>query len=223
MRSRRMKASTDILFCLVVSLASFAVYWTVISVNEIMHQNSGARHPSGAGTPTGSTGTSGTSQSHEPSPSPPTPDSQETPKSSYQQQPDAFSAGVDPTLADLNRTDLMGTGLTGDSLVPGDTDPGGVALWRFDLRPANPAGTDLSEAEISGGIVDGKHPTYSDIWGASNLNSEGARHVDDWKREADWDAGFQRMKEQLSLGPVPIPPPVVPALQAPDVQMSAPR
>ena len=223
MRSRRTKARTDILFCAVVSLASFAVYWTVISVNQIMHQHSGARRPSGAETSADGPATSSPPYSAGPLPSPSTPDSQETAKSSYQ---DAASAGADATLADLNRT---GTDLTGDSPVPGNTDPVGVALWRFDLGPANPAGTDLSEAELSGAILVGGHPTHTDIWGAAYTNSEGARHTGDWKRAGDWDDGFQRMKDPLSLDPSApaLPPlqipPFQPPSQLPPVQMPAPR
>jgi hypothetical protein len=229
MRSRRVKAPTDILFCAVVSLVSLAVYWTVISVNEIMHQHSGARHPSGAGTSAVGTGTSGPYDSGGPPPSLSIPDRQETAKSSYQPQPDASSAGASATLADLNRTDLSGTDLTDGSMTPGDTDPGGVALWRFDLRPANRAGTDLSDAEISGAILDGDHPTDNDIWGAAYINSEGARHAGDWKRAGDWDDGFQRTKDPLALDPSApaLPPlqtpPFQPPSQLPPVQMPAPR
>ncbi len=223
---RRMKTPTDILLCAVVSLASFAVYWTAISVNEIMHRHSGGRHPAGAETSAAGAATAGPTYSAGPLPSPSIPDSQETPQSSYQQQPDASSAGANATLADLNRTDQSGTDLTSDGLVPGDINPGVVALWRFDLRPANPAGTDLSNAELRGAILEGGHPT--DIWGAAYLNSEGARHEGDWKRAGDWDDGFQRMKDPLSLDPVPtVPtlkvPPFQPPFEVPDVQMSAPR
>lgn len=118
---RRMKARTDILFCVVVSLASVAIYWTVITLNEARHLHSNARHPAGAGISASEAETNGPPASGGASPPASTPDNQETPSSPYQQRPGSSSA-TNPDIWGAAYINSEGARHTGDWKRSSDWD-----------------------------------------------------------------------------------------------------